>query len=78
MNNSTNVKKRKHCITTEEKYANAMSKFKYKCTHCGTNTCISPKDTKKICKVCGNYVFKSKKDEVKFKVISRLNKINSH
>jgi len=56
-------------LTNEEfkKLTNAEDKVKYTCK-CGRRVIISSQKDKEICSWCGNYVFKNKKDEYKYKV----------
>jgi len=60
-------------LTNEEfkKLTNAEDKVKYTCK-CGRRVIISSQKDKEICSWCGNYVFKNKKDEVKYRVKERI------
>ena len=48
-------------------------KVKYMCK-CGHKVVISHNKTKSLCDWCGNYVFKDKKDEFKYRVKERIKK----
>lgn len=60
-------------LTNEEfkKLTNAEDKVKYTCK-CGRRVIISSQKDKEICSWCGNYVFKNKKDEFKYRVKERI------
>lgn len=49
----------------------------YKCK-CGHSLVIYPKENKKLCRWCGKYVYKSKQDEFKDKLINVIRKENSN
>lgn len=46
-----------------QKYVNAVNDNMYQCENCGRKELIRAKDTKTVCSYCGNYIFKTKKDE---------------
>ena len=46
-----------------QKYVNAVNDNMYQCENCGRKELIRSKDAKTICSHCGNYIFKTKKDE---------------
>ena len=49
-------------------------KVKYRC-RCGHRVIIPNKIDKNICSWCGNYVFKSKEEEFKYRVKEKICKI---
>ena len=51
--------------------ANELSKVKYRC-RCGHKVIIPKWVDKQLCDWCGNYVFKSKKDEFEYRMKERL------
>ena len=46
-----------------QKYVNAVNNNMYQCENCGRKELIRAKGAKTICSHCGNYIFKTKKDE---------------
>lgn len=48
-----------------------LDKAKYKCK-CGHRVIIPKWVDKQVCSWCGNYVFKSKQDEFKYKMQNKL------
>lgn len=53
------------------KYGDAINKFKYNCK-CGRKVVMPNNVDKKICSWCGNYVFKNKRQEFKYRIKERL------
>lgn len=51
-----------------ERMCNEYDKVKYVCTRCGRRNIIPYNVEKVICSWCGRYVFKSKKDEFKYRL----------
>lgn len=45
------------------KYTSNLSEHMYQCEKCGRKEIIRAGETKKLCTHCGNYIFKTKKDE---------------
>lgn len=68
-------KRRKRKLSNVEKLSIESQKNKYKC-NCGHSVVIYPfeKKTKKICNWCHNYVYISKEEEFKDKLLSKLRK----
>ena len=56
-----------------DKILNEYNKYSYKCS-CGHTVVIFPKEEKKLCKWCNNYVFKNKLDEFKYRFNEVKNK----
>lgn len=61
-------------LTNEEldRMQDELDKVKYTCKHCGRRAIIPQWETKKLCKWCGNYVFKNDKDEFNYRMKERL------
>lgn len=55
------------------KYVNTLRDGSVRCK-CGRYEPIPPNFTKVICSWCGNYVFKTKKDEFNYRMKERLKK----
>lgn len=55
-----------------QRQAEEYSKVKYQCT-CGHKVVIPEWADKQCCSWCGNYVFKSKKDEFKYRMKGIVN-----
>lgn len=53
--------------------SNNYAKVKYKCK-CGHKVIIPEWVDKQLCKYCGTYVFKNKKEEFKYRMKERLKK----
>lgn len=53
-------------------YADNIQDFMYPCK-CGHKVMIENKREKTLCNWCGNYVFKNKKDEFKYRMECKLN-----
>lgn len=51
-----------------QKYVNAVNNNMYQCDNCGRKELIRAKDTKAMCSHCGNYIFKTKKDEFVYRM----------
>ncbi len=64
-----------HILTAKEwkRMLDELDKVKYRCS-CGKRTIISKKDDKAICSWCGNYVFKDKKEEFKYRIKEKTKK----
>lgn len=56
------------------KYHEALTEARVKCKHCGHSIVITNKINRVICTWCGNYVFKTDKDEFKFRVKEKIKK----
>ena len=55
------------------KYAHILTENSVKCK-CGHTIAMNPKLNKEICSWCGNYVFKTKKDEFDYRTKGMLKK----
>ena len=51
----------------DTKIFNSYSNFSYKCS-CGHTVIMTNKVEKTICSYCGNYTFKTKEDEIKYRM----------
>lgn len=60
-------------IKEYEKMTDEYDKVKYECK-CGHRVVIPKWVDKQLCKWCGNYVFKSKKDEDLYRIKEKLKK----
>lgn len=62
-----------HILTIEEynRMTEEYNKVKYKCK-CGTKVIIPVYIDKQICRNCGNYVFKNKAEEFKYRVKEKM------
>lgn len=61
-------------LLTDEEYKRMtaeLDKVKYRCK-CGHRVIIYNNREKSVCEWCGNYVFKNKKDEFKYRVKERI------
>ena len=54
-----------------QKYTDEINKHKYLCK-CGKKVYIGANREKALCGWCGNYVFKNKEDEFKYRINERL------
>ena len=63
--------------TNEEikKYSEILSKNSIKCK-CGHSIAMNPELNKQICTWCGNYIFRTPKDEFQYRLIQNLKKVN--
>lgn len=52
----------------DSKLFDEYRKLKFRCRHCGHNVIIHGYMDKNICTWCGHYVFRTQKDEFKFRV----------
>lgn len=59
-----------------KKFHSKMTEYKIKCQHCGHGMVIPPHLDKIICDWCGNYIFKNKKAEFKYRLQEKLNNNN--
>lgn len=59
-----------------QKLADSYNKLKYMCK-CGHKVIIPKHIDKNICSWCGRYVFKSKQDELKFRLEERMRRLNN-
>lgn len=59
----------RHILTNDEwkRLNEELDKVKYKCK-CGHRNVIPQNKEKTLCSWCGNYVFKEKKDEFKYRM----------
>ena len=55
-------------IKEYDRLTNEYDKVKYRCKCCGYRVIIPYNIDKALCGHCGNYVFKSNKDEFKFRL----------
>lgn len=63
----------KQLLTNDEwkRMTDNLDKVKYRC-NCGHRIIIPKAMDKKVCDWCGNYVFKNKKDEFKYRVKEKI------
>lgn len=59
----------------EDKLFEEYKKITYYCGHCGHSVIIYNDKDKEICNFCGYYVFKTPKDEFKFRMGNCLKKV---
>lgn len=57
-----------------ERRADELDKVKYRCK-CGRRVVIPKWLDKQLCDWCGDYVFKSKKDEFRYRIQEKLRRI---
>lgn len=55
-----------------ERMTEEYDKVKYKCSKCGHKEIIPKWKDKTICSWCGNYVFKDKKEEFKYRIKEKI------
>lgn len=58
-----------------QRWTEARQEHKYVCKHCGHKQLITAWMDKNLCDWCKNYVFKSDKDEFKYRMQERLKKV---
>lgn len=57
----------------DTKVLSAMQKRRIKCKRCGCTRSVRAADNKNVCCNCGYYIFRSDKDEFKYRMKERLN-----
>lgn len=50
------------------KYSSNLADHMYQCEKCGRKEVIRSGETKSLCSHCGNYIFKTKKDEFTYRL----------